>query len=280
MALFSEVPLALILAPKVLSYAYTSYSSSGASLTPDDYMLDVAILKYAPGWTLYAQQIGEALPANVSGTLDELDRDNVAATADIVVAQGELAVLSNGPHAKDPTQADQIAQLTAAIANLTGDLTNYNSFLTALNTTTSAASWSSVLQAYAFSKALDSSAGGGGVVFVKVHSTTIGVLTKSNLWTNLGTAVPMYTSVGMVVSFVFYGTQAHTSQGNLPATPLTPVPLTPTSAGLFEIRTPYNRIGTVRKALTEDGLGHCTVNAATPGTDAAKYCPVIYGDAG
>ena len=140
--------------------------------------------------------------------------------------------MANDPKAKDSKPAGEIAQLTAAIANLTGDLTNYNSFLTALNTATSASSWSNVLQAYAFSRALDS-ATGGGVAFIKVHSTAVGVITKSNLWTNLDLEPPMYISVGMVVSFVFYDTQTATSSGSLPGAQLAPLTLIPTRAGLF-----------------------------------------------
>jgi hypothetical protein len=83
----------------------------------------------------------------------------------------------------------------------------------------------------------------------------------------------MYTSVGMVVSYVFYPSGTAISQnGQLNHPQL--------EAGIFEVRTPYNKAESVVNTLTQDNLGNCTVTGPKSGvSDAAKYCPVIYANA-
>jgi hypothetical protein len=258
--------VAIAIIPKLFSYATTSYQTSGVGLTIDDYMMDVALMEEDPSWSLYSQRINATLPDDIATPLETLDTDSLSASKEILEAQPILANLSAKKN-PSPGTAARIKQITAGMTTLTADLAGYQSFVSTLNSSTSM-NWSSVVQAYAIHRALQTL---GGVVFVKVHSASIGVLTKTNLWTNLG-AMPMYTSAGLVVSYVYYRPDSNLDSSA--------EDLTPAKAGLFEVMTKYNKAGTLDLALSEDKNGDCLNWNTTPKDDrkAAEYCPTLYSE--
>lgn len=284
-----SLPLAaaavLAVAPKILSYGYTSYQTAGVQLTPDDYMFGVALIQANNSWRLYTQQINATPPNEATEKLAGLDAEVVKSNNDILKGQAKLGELLTGKGGKIPANVALGNKITAAITYLTTDINNYTTFVTSLSSNSSAITWSSVMQAYAIQNALN---GDGGVVFVKVHSAGAGVLTKSNLFTNFG-AAPMYTSAGLVISYVYYTSQKSSKEVEDPNfdktldllhthTLLEPIPLSQSKAGIFEVMTPYHTIGTVRKELELDARGACKYDGQPKTGDAAKYCPVIYGN--
>jgi hypothetical protein len=253
--------LALPLAAKFLSYAYTSYQVQGAALTVDDYMMDVAMLEMQPNWQLYSQFVSVKMPDDIKTPLDNLDTETAAATKLIIEGQRFIARISNGKAKNTPDSKAKVAAATAAIASLTGDITAYVSFTSAISGGTGL-TLSAVLQGHAMYKALHDP--DAGVAFVKVHSASVGVITKSNLFTNLG-AMPLYTSIGLVVSFVYYPPNTTGSDD-----------LSAPKAGLFEVMTPYHTAGTVREELALDAVGSCVLGPKTD-ENAGKLCPQVFG---
>jgi len=82
----------------------------------------------------------------------------------------------------------------------------------------------------------------------------------------------MYTSAGLVVSYVYYRPDSNLDSSA--------EDLTPAKAGLFEVMTKYNKAGTLDLALSEDKNGDCLNWNTTPKDDrkAAEYCPTLYSE--
>lgn len=248
------------LAPKVLSYFLTNYQVAGFNITVDDYLLNAALLETGARVTLASQQAEAAIPDEISKPIERLQAGSVAASALVVKATAAQARLANttGPNAPGAKiQADLIKSL---VASLTADIGTNGAFITSLSGGPGVAgNLGAVLQARLVDRAM--SAEGGGLLFVKQHSVAGGVITKTNLWSNLG-AMPLYTSAGLVVSFVYYPSRANAA-----------APAPRPTAEVFEVATPYHTAGKVRRLLELESAGACD---APTTEDARKYCPVVY----
>jgi hypothetical protein len=266
-------PGTIAVAGKILSYFYTSYQVGGIALTPDDYMMDVAMLEFQPSWHLYSQMVSLQLPDDINKPLTALDQEAQKASNQIIDGQKYVARRSNGKDKDTPNAKADVAAATAAIAALTADITAYTNFTTGISGG-SGLTMSQVSQGHAMYQSLQDPA--GGVAFVKVHSTSVGTITKSNLFTNLG-AMPLYTSIGLVVSYVYYpgvqidagGHPVMDANGN--ETLLNP------KAGIFEVMTPYHTAGTVKTELALDAAAICDLKPHADLPNASKLCPRVYG---
>jgi len=230
--------------PKILSYFATDYSASGLSVPPDDYMFEAALAHYATGWTIYTHLLtisdGSQVLAQIRSLTDKAAREAAH------VARANVAI-----DGLDDKSAP-VKRVKAAIVDLQSDIALYNAFITSLSTG-GAQSLGAILQAKVASDYLNQPP--GGVMFIKVHASSGGLITKKSVWNMLG-AMPLYASGGVVVSYVYYSRAVKDG------------PLTRT-ADLFGEMTPYHTVGHVKTAVALDREGSCDRPA---GSDAKKYC--------
>jgi len=237
----------------IASYFATNYQVAGLALTPDDYMLQVALLSKHPTWQLLSQVTVDDLPQDVSQPLGALFTQANSAASLIATASAVQAVSSQSTNSTVKALADP---LKTAITNLTGDVANYNSLLNGLAGVTGGNSptLSQILQARLIANAIK----GSGILYVKVHSAAGGIITKTNILTYFG-AMPFYASAGVVVSYAYYKAD---TDGSVKIA----------KADLISVLTPYNKIYTVPQTVQFSNSGAC--DSQNQSDDAKKLCAI------
>jgi hypothetical protein len=235
---------------KVLSYAAISYSEGGVSLTVDDYLLEVALMKGKPTWVMLGQRASSTPPAEIKNDLDAIQGELTRAH-DLIGKAAPFVALNQGSTQKH--DKDEATRMTSLETNIVADVGAINTFLSSVNGGVNASTtMSTVFQALQYQKALN--ANGGGVLFVKMHSAAGSVLTRTTFWSNLGFGMPISDSIAMTISYVYYGPDGQRQ------------------AGIFSVATPYQPADTVESFLADYSKGACDLGVPKP----SHYCPVVY----
>ncbi len=247
----AAIGVVIPLATRALSYLTTNYQVGGVNITADDYELCAALLQLDPDANLYTQVL-------VSGTPDAISSQIASLRAEI---DGTNAAIDKANEVKADIEQDtskpakdDAAALASFITNLQSDVSAASAFLTPLeNGTTASGTLGAITQSYFAEEAIK--ARGPGIAFVKVHAMAGGVITKTNLFTNLG-AMPMSNSATTIVSVIYYPSGG----GGRPVTEM------------IEIVTPYVKANHVVDVLRYDEAGTCM----HPTKTQAKLCPKVY----
>lgn len=101
---------------KILSYAAVSYSEAGVSLTVDDYLLEVALMKGKPSWIMLGQRGTSAPPEEIGNDLDALQSE-LTRSHDLVAQAAPYLALNQGSTQK--ADKDEATRITGLETNIT-----------------------------------------------------------------------------------------------------------------------------------------------------------------